>query len=86
MINKAFTLEEEQESFDAQLDSLLESHEGHWVLFKDKQVVDIFPDSDTAYTAGLERFGTDSLFLVLPVERPSPLPLSVSWDLGVAIG
>jgi hypothetical protein len=80
------TIEEEQAAFDSQLDELLKTYPGKYVLFKDGKPVEFFDDHESAYNAGLEKFGLDGPFLVAPVEKVSPQPVSVSWDAGVMFG
>ena len=84
--HKGTNLREEQDAFNAQLDSLLGKHEGEFVLFKGGKPVEFFRDKSAAYGAGLERFGLDSTFLIAPVVKPSRVPVSVSWEAGVMFG
>ncbi len=80
------TLQEEQDAFNAQLDELLKDHAGQFVLFKDGGPIEFFPDQITAYSRGLEKFGLDQIFLVAPVIKTVPEPVSVSWEAGVMFG
>lgn len=80
------TLQEEQDAFNRQLDRLLQDHRGQFVLFKDGNPVQFFPDHGSAYAAGLDRFGLDAVFLVAPVEPPRGEPISLSWQAGVMFG
>lgn len=80
------TLAVEQAAFDALLPSLLESHAGQYVLFKDGQPVEFFDGHEAAFNAGLERFGLDAVFLVAPIEPPAPRSVSLAWDAGVMFG
>jgi hypothetical protein len=77
------SIEEEQRAFDRQLPSLLEKHEGKFVLFKNGQVVEVFDDEGAAYEAGLDRFGIDTIFLIAKIEESDPQPVSISWELGL---
>ena len=85
-MGKELTLKEEQAAFETQLDELLKTHKGKFVLFKSGQVVGFFDDHESAYNEGLDRFGLDTVFLVAPVEKIRPQPISVSWDAGVMFG
>lgn len=80
------TLEQEQEAFDRQLDSLLVDHAGKFVLFHDGGPVAFFDDETAAYEEALKKFGPDAVFLIARVERSEPGPISVAWDFGVMFG
>jgi|CXWL01.1.fsa_nt_gi hypothetical protein len=81
-----FTLEQEQEAFDRQLDALLVDHAGQFVLFHGGSPVAFFAAEATAYEEALKRFGPDGVFLIAPIERIDPQPISVAWDFGVMFG
>ncbi len=80
------TLKDEQAAFEAQLDDLLRTHAGKYVLFKNGGPIDFFDDYPSAYKAALQRFGLDQVFLIAPIVKPKPQPVSVSWEAGVMIG
>ncbi len=80
------TLEQEQAAFEAQLDELMREHAGQVVLFKDGNAVGFYPDHSSAYTAGLQRFGLGSVFLVAPVQPIHRHPVSFAWQAGVMVG
>ncbi len=76
----------EQEAFDQQLDDMLQSHPGEFVLFKDGKPVSFYSDYQAAYKAGIENFGTNQIFLVSEVKKREPAPISLSWFAGVMFG
>jgi hypothetical protein len=81
------TIEQEQRAFEQQLDALLSVHGGEYVLFKDGAPVAFFATTTDAYSAGLDRFGPDEVFLVAQVAKAAQLPsTSLSWELGVLFG
>ena len=80
------TIEQEQEAFERQLDELLKTHGGEFVLFKDGAPVGFFPTHVAAYESGIDQFGPDDVFLVSRVEPPQAPSTSLSWDLGVMFG
>ncbi len=86
MPKKKYTLIQEREAFDAQLGEILESHRGDFALVKNGVVLEFFPNHESAYAAGLERFGIDTPFLIALVEETSPEPVSLAWDAGVMFG
>lgn len=79
----SLTLKQEQDAFEAQLDELLRDHKGQFVLFKNGRPVEFFEDHGAAYTRGLDLFGLDSPFLIAPVAKSEPQPISVAWEAGV---
>jgi hypothetical protein len=80
------TLKDEQAAFDAKLDELLKMHPGKYVLFKDGRPVDFYDDYPSAYKAALQKFGLGQVFLIAPIVKPNPQPVSISWEAGVMIG
>jgi len=80
------TLKDEQAAFDAQLDELLLTHPGKYVLFKDGRPVEFFDDYPSAYGAALKRYGLGEVFLIAPIIKSKPQPVSISWEAGVMIG
>ena len=83
---RAYTIEDERAAFDAQLDVLLESHEGQIALFHRGELCALFTDNVAAYETGLERFGLDDVFLVSEIRRIDPTPVSIAWNAGVMFG
>ena len=86
METKDLTIEQEQAEFDRQLDGLLREHEGKFVLFKGGKALAFFENFETAYEAALAQFGVDSVFLIMPVKKQPPKPVSLSWQAGVLFG
>ncbi len=80
------TLKDEQAAFDAQLDELLRTRPGKYVLFKNGKPVAFFDDYPAAYAAALSQFGLGAVFLVAPIVKPNPQPVSISWEAGVMLG
>lgn len=85
-MGKDFTLEQDQEAFDRQLETLLSTHSGEWVLFKNGEPIGFFATNEQAYEAGLDRFGLDETFLVQQVAKRSPEVVSLAWEAGVMLG
>lgn len=76
-------IEREQEAFNAQLDHMMQEHQGEFALFKDGSPVAFYATYNQAYTAGLDRFGMDQTFLVSEVKRREPQTTSIAWESGV---
>jgi hypothetical protein len=76
-------IEREQSAFDSQLDEMIRSHEGEFVVFKDQKPFAFFPTYEEAYRAGLEQFGIDDVFFVSEVKRRVPQTTSMAWEAGV---
>lgn len=77
------SIEREQRAFDAQLDTLLEEHNGEFVLFRNEKPVQFFKTYEEAYRAGLNLFGVDQAFFVSEVKRREPQTTSLAWEAGV---
>ena len=77
------TLEEEQATFESQLDDLLREHKGQFALVRGGVVIGFFPDEASAYEAAIKQFGPEAVFLIAAVEKTDPKPISVAWDFGV---
>lgn len=75
-------IEQEQRSFDEQLEAMLAEHEGEFVLFRGEPVA-YFSKYEDAYAAGLERFGVDQVFLISEVRKRPPQTTSLAWEAGV---
>lgn len=82
----ALTLQQEQTAFEAQLDELIATHAGEFVLFNDGRPVAFFKAHEAAYREGIERFGPDATFLVAQVKRSAPGNISLAWVAGVMFG
>ena len=80
------SVEQERKAFEAQLEELLNEHRGEYALVFRGESVAFYPDSASAYEAGLERFGVDAEFLVAEVAEPSHRSVSLAWDAGVMFG
>ncbi len=80
------TLKDEQAAFDARLDELLKTHPGKYVLFKNGEPIAFFDDYPSAYATALRQFGLDAVFLIAPIVKPNPQPVSISWEAGVMLG
>lgn len=76
----------ERRALNAQLAQLIaDGHQGKFILFKDGQVVGYHASVEAAYEAGLQRFGSDAVFLATVV-RPAPVDApSLSWQFGVML-
>jgi len=80
------TLKDEQAAFDSQLDELLRAHPGKYVLFRNGKPIAFFDDYPSAYAAALREFGLGPVFLIAPIVKPNPQPVSISWEAGVMLG
>ena len=80
------TLKDEQAAFDAQFDELLKTHPGKYVLFKDGKPVEFFDDYPSAYRVALKKYALGEVFLIAPIVKSKPQPVSISWEAGVMIG
>ena len=76
-------LHREQSAFDAQLDDMLRTHAGEFVIFKNGAPVGFFSTYDEAYSEALARFGLDEAYLVSEVKRRDPHVTSLAWEAGV---
>jgi len=79
-------LQREQDAFDAMLPDLLRGHAGEFVIFKNREPVGFYPSYNDAYTAALDRFGHEAVFLISEVVERIPQPVSLSWNAGVLFG
>jgi hypothetical protein len=62
-------------AFEALLPDLLRTHCGRYALVKDRALVDVFDDMNTAYKAGLNRFGLERFFIGHIMDKPSPVQI-----------
>lgn len=81
-VTDAEVVESEQRAFDGMIDDLLEHHAGQIAVVKDHRLVGFFPARGAAYAAAIERFGSDSAFLISEVSTPEIEPTSISWSWG----
>ena len=81
----SLTLKDEQAAFEAQLDELLRTHPGKYVLFKDGRPVEFFETYPAAYSTALKRYGLGQIFLITPIVKLKPQPVSISWETNVMI-
>jgi hypothetical protein len=65
-------LAEEMATFRDHLPQLLQRHEGHYVLIKGMDIVEVFRDRSKALREGYERFGLVP-FLVRQIASPEPV-------------
>jgi hypothetical protein len=65
-------LELERQYFESHKADLLERYRNQYVLIKGSELVGAFPDAETAYTTGLDRFGLVE-FLVKQVLDEEPV-------------
>jgi hypothetical protein len=65
-------LERERQFYEAHRADLLERHPGQYVLIKGSELIGAFPNAESAYAAGMERFGV-SEFLVKQVLDREPV-------------
>ena len=86
METTGLTIEQEQAEFDRQLDELLKDQAGKFVLFKGGKPQAYFDNFEKAYEAGLCQFGVDATFLIMPVQKQPPQPISLSLEAGVMFG
>jgi hypothetical protein len=79
------TITEERAAFEAQLDELMKTHAGKWVVFHDLKLHGVYDDAGEAYRAGEEAFGEEP-FLLTCVERRGSESVSIAWTAGVMFG
>lgn len=65
-------LNQEREFYEAHKPDLLQKHRGQFVLIKGDQLVGVFQSAESAYLAGLEKFGVEA-FLVRQVLEAEPV-------------
>lgn len=73
----------ESERFRAEIPQLLAQYGGKWVVFRDGTVVSVHPDEESAYLAGLQRFGLGGGHVVAVVREPEPVLLSAAVAFGL---
>lgn len=77
------TLADERAAFEAMLPELLQSHDGEFVVVHEGVAVSFHPTFADAYAAAIRTYGRDAVVLVTEVAEPNPVPVSLSWSLGV---
>ena len=73
----------ESARFRATIPQLLAQYGGKWVVFRDGAVVSVHPDEESAYVAGLQRFGPGGGHVVAVVREPEPVLLSAAIAFGL---
>jgi hypothetical protein len=70
--SKPALLEKERLYFEAHRNEFLQSHENLFVLIKGEELIGVFPDAQSAYNDGINRFGPEP-FLVKQVLKEEPI-------------
>jgi hypothetical protein len=73
----------ESARFRATIPQLLAQYGGKWVVFRDGAVVSVHLDEESAYVAGLQRFGPGGGHVVAVVREPEPVLLSAAVAFGL---
>jgi hypothetical protein len=68
-------LEKELATFDRELQALLQTTKGRFVLIHGEKVDSSWNTEEEAYTAGCERFGVDAFLVMLVEDHETPLPV-----------
>jgi hypothetical protein len=76
------TLERELAYFAAQKAHLLENHKGKFVLIRDETLFGVFDSAETAYSAGVAKFGL-AAFLVKKVTDQDETYRNAAFSLGL---
>lgn len=74
---------QESDRFRAEIPKLLAEYGGKWVVFRDGVVDSVHPDEESAYLAGLQRFGIGGGHVVEVVREPEPILLSAAVAFGL---
>lgn len=74
---------QEKRAYEAMKEDLLKEHRGKFVLLKDGQPQGFFASHSEAYTAGVEKYGIDAVFLVQEVTKTPDPSVSLTWQLGL---
>lgn len=71
------TIEQELEFFGTVKDSLVEHHEGKYVVIHDSTVVSVWDTQESAYLDGITRFGNVPFLIkrILKTEQAEEIPL-----------
>jgi hypothetical protein len=72
--------------FREMLPTLMVSHAGKWVLFKDERVVGAHATEMEAFEAGVSAFGSEGGFVVALVAKTKPTPINAAAAFGLAQG
>ena len=73
----------EAKRFRTALPSLLPTHGGRWIVFRDGQVASVHASQEEAYVAGLERFGLYGGHVVAEVRESEIIYVSAAAALGL---
>jgi hypothetical protein len=73
----------ESARFRATIPQLLAQYGGKWVVFRDGAVVSVHPDEESAYVAGLQRFGPGGGHVVAVVREPEVVLLRAAIAFGL---
>jgi hypothetical protein len=73
----------ESARFRATIPQLLAQYGGKWVVFRDGAVASVHSDEESAYVAGLQRFGPGGGHVVAVVREPEPVLLSPAIAFGL---
>ena len=80
---KNSAIQSEQAAFEQLLPALLKEHTGQYVVVKNAQAVGFHVSFDDAYTAALNTYGVDTIFLIAKIEPARKAATSLAWDCGV---
>jgi hypothetical protein len=69
--------------FREMLPTLMLSHAGKWVLFKDGGVISAHPAETEAFEAGVSAFGSEGGFVVGLVAKTRPTPINAAAAFGL---
>lgn len=75
-------LEIEREHYEKIRGELLQRHRNFFVLIKGRELIGVFPDAETAYREGINRFGLES-FLVKQVLESEPTAVAPAFSVTV---
>lgn len=75
MVRGEKILQKELGIFEQRKQEWLQSHPGSFVVISDLTVAGFFPDYESAFRAGLEKFGVRGSFLVKQVWAEEPVYL-----------
>ena len=70
--------------FREMLPTLMLSHAGKWVLFRDGQVISAHATETEAFESGVSAFGSEGGFVVALVAKTRPTPINAAAAFGLA--
>jgi hypothetical protein len=73
----------ESARFRATIPQLLAQYSGKWVVFRDGAVASVHSDEESAYVAGLQRFGPGGGHVVAVVLEQEPVLLTAAIAFGL---